>query len=235
MFGLISHRNLQAAIADGLFQFRRDTYTRLILVQSMTAATLISYWLWAGRTPEELGFLIPGGKQALIGVGIFAACAIALWWMRRRLRGSEELRTEAWDQLIGFIDLLPHNKRELRLSYLLAAVVGICEELVYRGFLIWWLEIWFSPWPAVILASIAFGFAHLYQGKKGILKTAAAGFVFALVVWFSETLLLAMALHALVDAHAFRVALLLQNRFEWTDQLLEPTTDPFDDSDEIND
>ncbi len=217
--GLLAHRSLQAALAEGLIQFRRETYLRLIMVQSATSITLLSHWLWLERSPESLGFTLPDGKQAAMDVGIFILAVLALWWMRRRLRGSEELRTEAWSQLVGFMDLLPHNRRELRLSYLLAAVVGFSEELAYRGFLIWWLQTWMPLWGAVVASSLAFGFAHLYQGRQGILKTATAGLIFAGLYGFSGHLFLAMALHALIDGHAFRVALLLQNRFEWTDEL----------------
>lgn len=219
--GVIAHRGLQAAIAEGFIQYRRETYLRLIMVQSATSVTLMSYWLWLQRSPEDLGFVIPSFGQAAADVGILATAVVALGWMRRRLRGSEELRTEAWGQLVGFMDLLPHNRRELRLSYLLATVVGYSEELAYRGFLIWWLQQWLPFWGAVVASSLAFGFAHLYQGRQGILKTTAAGFVFAGIYWFSGHLFLAMALHALIDAHAFRVALLLQNRFEWTDRVTD--------------
>jgi uncharacterized protein len=217
IFGLISHRNLQSAIADGFFQSRRETYFRLMAVQSITATSLISYWLWAERSVSDLGITLPTGWPAVFNVLFFVGAFVALAWMRSRLRRKEELRTEAWTQLVRFMDLLPHNKRELKISYVLAVIVGISEELAYRGFLIWWLQTWVPFWAAVLIVSAAFGFAHLYQGRAGILKTTGAGLIFGAIYWASGHILLAMALHALLDAHAFRVALLLQNHFEWLD------------------
>ena len=229
VLGFFAHRSLQAAIAEGYFSYRRDTYRHLMFVQGATSATLISTWLWLERTPEALGFVTPSAMSAAISAGVVALVLAVLLWMRRRLRASEELRTEAWEQLRGFMDLLPQNQRELRMSYGLACVVGFTEELAYRGFLLWWLQNWLDFWPAALLSSIGFGFAHLYQGPKGILKTTGAGFVFACTYYYSGSLILPMVLHAIIDAHAFRVAMLLRNRFEWADRPYEPPSTEWDD------
>ena len=79
---------------------------------------------------------------------------------------------------------------------------GISEELVFRGFLLYYLST-FAPnlgatWMLVISSAI-FGFCHLYQGIRGVLITAFLGYGFAMLYLGSGTLLVPMIVHALVD------------------------------------
>ena len=54
---------------------------------------------------------------------------------------------------------------------------GVCEELVYRGFMIAYFSaaLGVSFWVAAVLSSVAFGIAHFYQGPAGILRTGLVG------------------------------------------------------------
>ena len=60
--------------------------------------------------------------------------------------------------------LLPHDSRELQTFCALSITAGVCEELLYRGFLIVFLSSAFGVLPAVALSSLVFGIAHAYQG-----------------------------------------------------------------------
>jgi membrane protease YdiL (CAAX protease family) len=215
--GLLSHRRLRSALEHGQYQIRIRTYWRIIILQALTSVALLTHWALAGRRFQGLGLRTPTGFAGYSSFLFLFGAAVVMFWMRARLRKKEALRTEAWNQVIGFIDLLPHNKRELHISYLLAAVVGFSEELAFRGFLIWWLTPNMHEWTAVLLIASAFGMAHLYQGRKGVIKTGIAGIIFGGIYIVSGHLWVPILLHALADAHTFRVAILLQNRQEWTD------------------
>jgi len=43
---------------------------------------------------------------------------------------------------------------------LLASLAGIGEEVLFRGFLMSWVETWGGYWPALIISSLAFGLMH---------------------------------------------------------------------------
>lgn len=102
--------------------------------------------------------------------------------------------------------LLPVAARERRWWLLLSLTAGICEEFMFRGFLLHFLTgqmaggLSLGLTSAWLLSSLAFGLGHLYQGPLGVLRTALAGLMFGLLALLSGSLLLPMALHALVDA-----------------------------------
>ena len=77
---------------------------------------------------------------------------------------------------------------------------GVCEEFLYRGWLLQLLGAAFgSAWIGLILSSILFGFAHSYQGRKGIIGTGVLGLVFGGVFVLSRSLLPGQLLHAFMD------------------------------------
>jgi membrane protease YdiL (CAAX protease family) len=85
---------------------------------------------------------------------------------------------------------------------MLAVTAGICEEVVFRGFGFAYVRF---LWPGVtdgwliVITSVVFGLAHLYQGPRGVLLTGLAGAVFASMTVETGSLLPAIAVHAMVD------------------------------------
>ena len=76
---------------------------------------------------------------------------------------------------------------------------GICEEFVFRGYLIWAFQALLGLWGAALFSVVVFALAHAYQGAKGIVATGIAGVLLTLVVLISGSLIPAMVVHALVD------------------------------------
>ena len=109
--------------------------------------------------------------------------------------------------------MLPVGARERRYWLLVSLAAGVCEELVFRGFLLQFLQghphgAWHMELTAAwLLSSLAFGCAHAYQGAAGIAATTLGGALFGLLAILSGSLLLPILLHALVD-----MALLLMYR-----------------------
>ena len=81
----------------------------------------------------------------------------------------------------GMRFLLPVTQAERRLWLFVSLSAGICEELLYRGFLFGWLGGEFigghhlSLIAALIISSIGFGLAHSYQGALGVIQTTLIG------------------------------------------------------------
>ena len=100
--------------------------------------------------------------------------------------------------------LMPESKREKLMALsLVAPTAGICEEFLYRGFLLSEFYRWcHSLWGALVLSSIVFALAHLYQGRLGALRV---GFLGALLAWpavVTGSLYPSMTAHFLIDAAA---------------------------------
>jgi membrane protease YdiL (CAAX protease family) len=136
-------------------------------------------------------------RTAFDGLGdvLLAAGAIVL------LRFSGPLLYQLlgrWTSSTGF--LLPKSGPESIVWIAVSAAAGICEELVYRGYLqrqLWSLT---ESLPlALFLQAIIFGVGHLYQGWKPALVTAIYGLVFGLVAAWRRTIIPGAIAHAIVD------------------------------------
>jgi membrane protease YdiL (CAAX protease family) len=88
------------------------------------------------------------------------------------------------------------------------ALVGIGQELLYRGLIYRAFEEWRGTRWAIWGSSICFGFWHLGGGPLIIIATALYGLIFALLRWRTASILGAILMHGLMD---FVGVLLLPN------------------------
>jgi membrane protease YdiL (CAAX protease family) len=101
--------------------------------------------------------------------------------------------------------MLPRTRAERWSFAALAVTAGITEEVIWRGFGLGLLFMLLPHAPVavpIVLAALAFGWAHLYQGWTGVLATAVLGGLFAWLYWATDSLLLPMLLHVLIDLRA---------------------------------
>jgi membrane protease YdiL (CAAX protease family) len=94
----------------------------------------------------------------------------------------------------------PHTDAELAWFVALSVSAGICEEFVFRGYLIWLLQPVLGLWGAAAVSLVVFAAAHAYEGTKGVLAVAIAGSLLTLIVLAFGSLVPAIAVHMLVDA-----------------------------------
>lgn len=102
----------------------------------------------------------------------------------------------------GAAQVLPRTKKEKKIFSLLCITAGICEEIIFRGIIVFLIQTIFPGIPiilTIVITSVIFGFSHFYQGIEGMVKTGIAGAVLVCVVIVSGSLILAMILHFLVD------------------------------------
>jgi membrane protease YdiL (CAAX protease family) len=118
----------------------------------------------------------------------------------RRIGGNQRQAVRA--KLADVEFLLPRTPNEYRWFLVLAVTAGICEELLYRGYLTWLLAAYVGLPASIALVTIAFGGAHAYQGAKGVVKTGLVGLGMSLLVVASGWVIPAMVVHALIDISA---------------------------------
>ncbi|MGA2904749.1 MAG: CPBP family intramembrane glutamic endopeptidase [Candidatus Korobacteraceae bacterium] len=98
--------------------------------------------------------------------------------------------------------VLPATWTERRWYAIVCITAGICEEILFRGFLLRYLHVF--PWTldltlALLVSSGIFGLQHLYQGPAGAASTGVMGFLASLLFLLTGNLLLPIALHAVLD------------------------------------
>jgi membrane protease YdiL (CAAX protease family) len=200
---IYASRTFQKFVAE---MSRSDTSVRLreyrgtILRQWLACLLLIGLWIALSRPHADLGLTIDRGTRGMVGILVTGAVLLFLafqWRSITRLTGAalDPLRA----QLEPVRAILPATIAEYRTFQVLALTAGICEEVLYRGFLIWYLGAFLGQWPAVLIGAAGFGLAHFYQGRTGILKTGIAGAITGALYVVSGSLLWPMILHAAVD------------------------------------
>jgi uncharacterized protein len=209
--GHVLHRRFEGRLRtdDGA---RRSFYGRLLVLEWGLAALVLVVWLSA-----------PGVDAAAVGLrwprswpGPVAATVLVLGFVvvsTRALRSGGLARAAAEPRRPGqgrhaepavhaTLALLPRTTAERRLFTLVGVTAGVCEEWLYRGFLLAVVAAIGGglPTPALVaIGALAFGLAHAYQGVAGIVTTGVLGGVMAGLYLGTGSLLLPVVLHALID------------------------------------
>jgi uncharacterized protein len=118
----------------------------------------------------------------------------------RRARMAAVFRSMRW--------MLPASRIERRWWIAISVTAGITEEIVTRGCLLPDLHgasaaspmLHLPLWAAWALSSLAFGFAHLYQGLQGVARTTLAGLFMGALAILSGGLAVPIVVHVLADA-----------------------------------
>jgi membrane protease YdiL (CAAX protease family) len=158
----------------------------------------IAVWLIEARAWGALRLISPHGWRLWGAIGL--VLALAMTYGRTVLRIARSKRPKRIKLGNPHAEKYsPHTRSELGWWMALSLTAGFCEEFLFRGYLIWAFQPMFGLWGAAAFSVAVFAVAHAYQGVKGILGTGIVGILLTLVVLISESLLPAMALHALID------------------------------------
>jgi len=162
----------------------------------------------------EISWLDSGSRGGMLLEGIAVGMLIAILLPAVLALTSEKIRAKAAKAAKKLAFLLPSTKDERRWWWVVCITAGICEEVVYRGFLLHYLHtlpFHLSLTWALVASSLIFGIAHLYQGAGGAVQTALIGAVLGAMFLVTGNLLLPMVVHAVLD---LRVLALLPEGFE---------------------
>ena len=198
--GVIEARRYEAMARAGRDVDRARFYRHTALIEWTFLAVLAAAWLSLGRPIEALGFVAPGGPGFWIGAGLLVVMAGLLTYsLRGAKRATEAERTRQVESLGRLALFVPRTRRELQGFYRVSLTAGIVEEIVYRGFVLWYLAHFMPLWGAVALSTVAFGIGHGYQGPNGALRAGAVGFAFALFYVGTGSIWLPIVAHVLLD------------------------------------
>lgn len=164
-------------------------------------SSIISLWLLALATLAVQVFSGMGGPSDLRAMLVLDVRGAA-WAAAATAAGIAVLfafRAAGLREAPLMHQLLPQTRRERALFVGVSLTAGICEEFIYRGFLLSALQ-YSTPLPvALVLSSGAFGVAHAYQQPLGAVRAALLGALLAVPVLVTGSLLPSMLAHALID------------------------------------
>lgn len=195
-------RRLREAALPDLPVLRPRLWWRAIASQWLLCLLVLLLWRLTYRSPASLGLVLrptPGLLGVLVGLGTIASLVLR---QRGALATDEPLRARVRERLSSVERLLPRRGDSFAAFATLSVTAGVCEEFLFRGFLLWY-ALHLMPLPFAWAAqALAFGLGHAYQGPRGILLTGLAGAFFSAVVWVTGSLWPAMLIHALMDLNA---------------------------------
>jgi membrane protease YdiL (CAAX protease family) len=195
---VLDYRKLIRALRAAEKDARMRSYRETIVVQWVFAGLLVGFWLGVGRTLPALGLGFVVRVGTWIGLAVtLAACAFLIYQVvlvRRHPEAREAVRA----QIGSLRPLLPHTEREQRGFTVVSVTAGVCEEVVYRGFLMAYFA-GLGTVAAVGLSTLTFGLAHTYMGKVAAVRAALIGLVVAGLYWLTGSLWASMLLHATAD------------------------------------
>jgi uncharacterized protein len=169
----------------------------LILV--IGALIVLTLWNVTYRSFDKLGFIAP----YVDSIVLYLCVAISIIYLidtlvnyfntKKTKESIEELShvmPTSWDDYIHFT--------------FLAFAAGICEEIIFRGFLINYIlemsqGMTYSFYLALVLPAFIFAVSHIYQGWVSVLKIFTLSLLFGAIFLFSKSLILVIIIHVLVD------------------------------------
>jgi hypothetical protein len=110
--------------------------------------------------------------------------------------------------------LAPANGKEIACWLLLCMLVGVAEELVFRGY----LQQQFTAWTrgaaagGVVFSAVMFGAAHGYEGARAMFLLTVFGALFSLLALFRRNLRAGIFAHSWHDAIAGLTVAFLHSR-----------------------
>lgn len=211
---------LSILLIFGYFGFHRGTPQQAVTPESAQAALShavvlrgyliaiatewgMAYWVWAGVHWKggNLRDLTGGRWKTWKSVALDVAIAIPFWvvweftaWLVHRAVDRIQTPTAPYQPPAGFL--------EVSLWILLSISAGICEEIVFRGYLQKQFHaVTRSIAAAVLLQGAIFGLAHSYQGWKQVVVIAALGVLYGALAAWRRNLRANMIAHAWSDIY----------------------------------
>ena len=213
LVGHVLHRRFEGRLRSDPGA-RRSFYRRLLVLEWGLALLALVVWLSApGVDAGQVGLRWPQqwpGPVTAVVVVLVLAFVVA---STRALRSGALLEAAAPVRRPGegrhaeppghaTLALLPRTAPERRLFTVVGVTAGVCEEWLYRGFFLAVVAALAGGPPTgvlVVVAAVAFGLAHAYQGFVGVVTTGLLGGIMAAIYLQTGSLLLPVLLHALID------------------------------------
>jgi membrane protease YdiL (CAAX protease family) len=191
---LQTHTGPVIPIRTKLGFYAKNVCGQWILVAAMLLVAR-RHGLSAADVGERLGnarltFAVMFGLLAILAV-------VAVIILLRFRRASPEALTAAVGRLRK---IMPTFGPEMAAFALVSLTAGVCEELLYRGWLVNLLRAATgSVWVAIVVGAAVFGIGHAYQGAKAMLRTGFVGLQLAYLFVAVDSLIPGQVLHAAFD------------------------------------
>jgi membrane protease YdiL (CAAX protease family) len=148
-------------------------------------------------------------KDLVIAAAFWLAAIAVLGAGAKIMHLDQADKFDCMRRQLGF--LIPGTTIELLIWFCVSATAGICEEIIFRGYLQrQFAGITRSMLAGVLISAAVFGAAHGYEGAPRMILIGIYGLMFGLLAWWRKSLRPGMIAHAWHDAISGAVLHLLK-------------------------
>ena len=167
------------------------------------AISILALWYFCDRSFWMLGFQSPLLNSFTLFIsGLFVL--LYAYHLYRDLITTEGIKKSLlkWK---GKSNFMPVNFREFYSYCFLSFTAGVTEEIIFRGYLINYILAfgdsngYLEVCLAMVIPSLIFGVIHIYQGFEAVQKIVIGGLIFGAIYYYSQSLVLVIIFHILVD------------------------------------
>lgn len=173
-----------------------EIYLPTILVQLLIAGMIVVAMKSEHARGENIGLKNFTRWSVPMAIGFLLIANLALASLQAMIAtGSPE-------SFVEFGALLPSTLAEKLTWVLLCAVVAVCEEVTFRGYVMTRMTQIANGriWLGILVSTLSFASGHLYQGFGGFAIIFVYGLMFCALCLYTGSLYPAMIAHFLQDA-----------------------------------
>jgi membrane protease YdiL (CAAX protease family) len=196
---------VKAEILAGAPGRRVREYRNTMLQEWAVVAIALALVVWSGRPLAAIGLTLPTANGLWWTIAIVLVLVVLLV-LQVRAATRDAAHASVRRQLAPVRWFLPSPGPELANFRALSISAGICEEILFRGYLIAFLLPLGGTAFALVLSSFLFGLGHAYQGTGGAIRAGILGLIMALLYQFTGSLLAPILVHALIDLSSGQIA-----------------------------
>jgi membrane protease YdiL (CAAX protease family) len=197
---LIGVMPARALYKDLLGRTSADSFWKKYIVSSAIIVGLLALlcyaWLSTARPPALLGLDIPLTNRGMIGlviaISLLAVLGGVAFIAKRKPTGRSNAKAA---ERLAKDPSRPRTHQELTLFLAFALLAGCGWELLYRGFLIWFLVPHVGTAIATCIAAMAYGAAHGFKSRNQFVASMLSAFAFTVAFVLTGSLWWLMLIH----------------------------------------
>ena len=199
VWSCLTYRTYKERVRAGVPGARLAAYAEGMIQEWLLVAAVTALWIHQDRDWTRIGLAAPDSFAGALALAVAALVGALLLLQSAVVARRPETHERVRAAMRSSIEAVPVQRSDLTGFFALSITAGVCEEILFRGVLPWYLAGYLGQWGAQAAAVVVFGAAHLFLGAGGALRALLTGAVLAALYRWSGSLVPSIVLHALVD------------------------------------
>ena len=200
--GLLAYHGYREKVRRGVPGTRLAEYAKGMLIQWLFVAAAVALWIRLDRDFAVLGLVAPATAGAWAALSVAFVVGGLMVAQSAMIARHPEAHDQVRKAISPVVEVLPCDRNDLSGFVALSITAGICEEILFRGLVPWYLAPVAGIWGGQGLALLCFTAAHLHLGVTASMRAGLAGAAAAGLCLWSGSFLRGMLLHAAHDVAA---------------------------------